>query len=125
MSENASATEKNDGRRRCVEHCSTRNGELKRIINRAHGNSSHLSPSLTNHVSHNADDRCYITNDKRMFGDGLPNTSCASLGDLYMRNIKVEDVKKVDFTLRLNEFIQTVVLSEVTIIWILYFIFAH
>jgi hypothetical protein len=118
---------------RCVEHCSTRGRELKRIINRAHGNSDHLKPFIKDDLYNpyvvclNKDN--VLSNVDVYKRNDIPNVSCAMLGGLYCRNSKDEGVKKSYFTenfmLFVNQFVTEVVLSEVAIIWLLYFIFAH
>jgi hypothetical protein len=120
-----------------VEHCSTRGRELKRIINRCHGNYDHLKSFINGCPScsacssiHSSIDCsiCYsIVCDTKSVD--VPNTSCASLGHLYNRKLQVKDVKNSDFTedftLFVGKFINEVLLSEVAIIWLLYFVFAH
>jgi len=121
----------------CVEHCSTRDRELKRIINRCHGNSLHLksfinacpSCSVCSSIHSSIDCRTCSSIVYRNNVDKISNISCASLGGLYSRKLQVEDVKKCDFTenftLFVGKFVNEILLSEVAIIWLLYFVFAH
>jgi len=124
-------------RNRCVEHCSTRDRELKRIINRCHGNSLHLKSFINACPSCSVCSSIHSSIDCRICSSivcdtksvDVPNISCASLGGLYSRKLQVEEVKKGDFTesftLFVGKFVNEILLSEVAIIWLLYFVFAH
>jgi hypothetical protein len=133
MAESSSISNEKDN---AVEHCSTGNRQLKRIINRCHVNPiPHQSFVDLNDVSYSD----YLNDssiDYRICSSigcvtksvDVPNVSCASLGSLYVRNLTSEGIKKHSFTEKIalfaSLFVNQVILSEVLIVWMLYYVFS-
>jgi hypothetical protein len=132
MHESPSVSNEKD---RCVEHCSTRGGELKRIINRCHVNFPNSQSfiddrnvSLIDSLDDSSIDyRICSSIDCDTKSVDVPNVSCASLGSLYVRNATSKSVKKHSFTEKIalftSLFVNQVILSEVLIVWMLYYVF--
>lgn len=103
----------NKGNKR-VEHCSTKS-ELKRIINRCHGNAlhlSHLSNELNNYPYHihNNTESCYCY-------------KCLRKSEEYLQIKKQKLISKTEQFLAFFSFLlSNLVLSDVLFVWVAWFV---